>query len=66
VLDQQNPYTYIEVRGTAVEARGDDAAHIDRLAKKYLGVDVYPRHSPDEPRQRFVIDAQTIRYRAAH
>lgn len=39
VWDRENPYQYMEVRGTVVETiRGDVArAHIDELAQRYFG-----------------------------
>lgn len=39
-----NPWSYSEVRGRVVETvRGPEArAHIDKMAKKYLGKDTYP------------------------
>src|SRR6201987_2764110 len=45
--DPENPYRYLEVRGKVVEIteKGADA-HIDSLAKKYLGKDVYPYRQP--------------------
>ena len=47
VIDPENPYRYIEIRGTVVEITEDGAdAHIDKLAKKYLGVDNIPTDSP--------------------
>lgn len=51
ILDPNNPYRYVEVRGKVVEAtqEGGDA-HIDFLAKRYMGVDVYPYHLPEETR----------------
>ena len=49
--DSDNPYRYLEVRGRVAEITEDGAdAHIDSLAKKYLGVDTYPYRSPDEVR----------------
>lgn len=51
VTDSQNPYRYIQVRGTVVERTRDGAdAHIDKLAKKYMGVDSYPNRRADEQR----------------
>src|SRR5215471_11589870 len=40
ILDPENPYRYLEVRGRIAErtTQGADAS-IDALAKKYLGVD---------------------------
>jgi PPOX class probable F420-dependent enzyme len=44
VKDSSDPWNWSEVRGKVVETiRGPEArAHIDKLAKKYLGVDDYP------------------------
>ncbi len=49
--DPDNPYRYIEVRGCVVDITEEGAdAHIDSLAKKYMGVDSYPYRQPDEVR----------------
>jgi len=41
--DPENPYRYLEVRGRVVEITESGAdSHIDRMAKKYLGMDKYP------------------------
>lgn len=62
VYDESNPYDYVEVRGTA-ESRLEGAdAHIDRLAKKYLGVDEYPFRTPTEQRITFLVDAVRVRH----
>jgi len=37
-------------------------AHIDGLAKKYLGVDEYPYRQPGEQRIKFVVAPDRIRY----
>jgi PPOX class probable F420-dependent enzyme len=52
IVDQNNPYDMVSVRGKVVEQiRGDVAEqHIDKLAKKYLGKDKYPGRSPGEKR----------------
>ncbi len=51
IQDPENPYRYLEVRGTVDEIteEGGDA-HIDTLAKKYLGQDSYPYRQPGEIR----------------
>ena len=44
VVDSQDPYRTVLVRGTVVEQRGPDQGandHINMLAKKYLGRDQY-------------------------
>jgi PPOX class probable F420-dependent enzyme len=52
IIDQNNPYDMVSVRGKVVEQVKGDAAeqHIDKLAKKYLGKDKYPGRSPGERR----------------
>jgi len=41
----------VTIRGKVKEITEQDAdSHIDRLAKRYLGLDSYPFHSPDERR----------------
>lgn len=51
LMDPENPYRYLEVRGSVVEITEDGAAqHIDKMAKKYLGVDKYPYGAPGEQR----------------
>jgi PPOX class probable F420-dependent enzyme len=49
IVDPDNPYRYLEVRGKVAEITEDGAAaHIDKMAKKYLGVDKYPYAQPGE------------------
>ena len=51
VQDPENPYRYIAVRGKVVEITENGADdHIDRMAKKYRGVDKYPNRAPGEIR----------------
>ncbi len=57
ILDPQNPYRYLQVRGRVVsEAEHGAAAHIDALAKKYLGQDKYPFAQPGEVRVMYEIE----------
>jgi PPOX class probable F420-dependent enzyme len=51
IPDPENPYRYLEIRGTVVEVTEQGADdHIDRMAKKYLGKDKYPFRTPTEVR----------------
>ena len=51
VWDADNPFSQASMRGRVVEMTTEGAdAHIDRLAKKYLGVDSYPGRRSDEQR----------------
>lgn len=51
IVDPDNAYRYLEVRGRIVErtTKGADAS-IDALTKKYLGLDSYPNRRADEVR----------------
>jgi PPOX class probable F420-dependent enzyme len=51
ITDPDNPYRYLEVRGSIAERtlKGADA-HIDAMAKKYLDQDKYPFRQPGEVR----------------
>jgi len=59
IQDPANPYRYLEIRGKVVEAteKGADD-HINSLAKKYLGKDVYPFGQPGETRVIYKIEPQ--------
>jgi PPOX class probable F420-dependent enzyme len=51
VMNSENPYQQLTVRGRVVEVTHQGADHhIDLLAKKYLGVDKYPYRSAGEKR----------------
>jgi PPOX class probable F420-dependent enzyme len=51
VLNQENPYEYVYIQGTVAEATHEGAdEHIDKLAKKYMGVDEYPFRQEGERR----------------
>jgi PPOX class probable F420-dependent enzyme len=51
VINQSNPYEMVTIRGKVIEQVNQGAdEHIDKLAKKYLGVDKYPLRSPNEKR----------------
>jgi len=51
VYDSSNPYNMVTIRGRVKEIVEHNAdAHIDRLAKRYLGLDSYPFRNPGEKR----------------
>jgi PPOX class probable F420-dependent enzyme len=59
IVDPENPYRYLELRGRVVEITEAGAdAHIDRLAKKYLGQDRYPHRRAGEVRVTYTIVPQ--------
>jgi PPOX class probable F420-dependent enzyme len=57
ILDPDNAYRYIQIRGRVkrVIEQGADQ-HIDSLAKKYLGKDKYPFAQPGEVRVMYEIE----------
>jgi PPOX class probable F420-dependent enzyme len=57
IIDPDNPYRYVQIRGRVARAveQGADA-HIDSLAKKYLGKDTYPFRQPGEVRVMYEIE----------
>lgn len=63
IYDQSNPYEYVEVRGTVTSSTDGADEHIDRLAKKFLGVDTYPGRKPGEQRVIFFVEPQRVRHR---
>jgi len=61
LMDPDNPYRYIEVRGKVAEITQDGASqHIDKMAKKYLGKDKYPWAQPGEQRVLYKIEPVKI------
>jgi hypothetical protein len=56
-----NPFHFVEIRGIARGTTEGADEHIDRLAKKYLGVDEYPYRNPDEQRITYVIEPEVVR-----
>jgi PPOX class probable F420-dependent enzyme len=52
VIDFSNPYDMVTVRGKVIDQiNGKDVdEHIDKLSKKYLDKDKYPRRAPGEER----------------
>jgi len=61
LIDPDNAYRYLEVRGRVVEVTEDGAdAHIDKMAKKYLGADSYPFRQPGEQRVIYKIAPEHV------
>jgi PPOX class probable F420-dependent enzyme len=61
IQDPDNPYRYLAVRGKVDEITEEGAdAHIDSLAKKYLGKDKYPFRGPGEVRVIYKIRPEKV------
>jgi len=51
IIDPDNPYRYLQIMGTVDDITEEGAdAHIDKMAKKYMGKDSYPFRNPQETR----------------
>ncbi|MFO8115338.1 MAG: PPOX class F420-dependent oxidoreductase [Halorubrum sp.] len=61
VLDPDDPYRYVSVRGEAELTEAGAKAHIDELARRYFGVEEYPHHGEESgPRVIVKIPADTV------
>jgi PPOX class probable F420-dependent enzyme len=61
IMDPDNPYRYLAVRGRVAEITESGAdAHIDMLAKKYLGEERYPYGRPGEVRVLYKIQPDRV------
>jgi PPOX class probable F420-dependent enzyme len=61
ILDPDNGYRYVQVRGKVISVTESGAkAHIDSLAKKYLDQDVYPFSQPGEVRIMYEIEPTSM------
>ncbi|HXX10085.1 MAG TPA: PPOX class F420-dependent oxidoreductase [Burkholderiales bacterium] len=61
IMDPDNPYRYIQIRGRVRKATTEGAdAHIDALAKKYLGKDQYPWRQPGQVRLLVEIEPTSV------
>ncbi|HEU4438381.1 MAG TPA: PPOX class F420-dependent oxidoreductase [Methylomirabilota bacterium] len=61
IADPDNPYRYLQVRRRAADVTESGAdAHIDSLAKKYLGQDKYPYRQPGEVRVIYKIAPERV------
>jgi len=61
ILDPDNSYRYMQIRGKVVDVTETGAdAHIDSLAKKYLDQDKYPFRQPGEERVIYKISIERV------
>ena len=59
VVDPENPYRHLSVRGRVVDITENGAdEHIDKLTKKYRGLDKYPNRTPGEVRVIYRIEPE--------
>ena len=59
IVDPENPYRYLEIRGRVVRIDPDpDFAFIDSMAQKYLGQEKYPSNRPGDERVGMVVEIE--------
>jgi PPOX class probable F420-dependent enzyme len=60
VADQEDPYTYVQIRGRVVETDTETARdHIDQLSYKYHGYE-FRGSSPGEVRVKFYVEPDQV------
>ena len=71
VVDEENPYSMITIKGRVVDQTTNGAdEHIDKLAKRYLNAERYPAHSSNvkriilkiKPEKSFYLPPRYIEY----
>jgi len=61
VIDSNDGYRWVAVRGRVVEVTTDGAEdHIDALSLKYTGRAIYADHNPDRPRVLIKIQPERV------
>lgn len=61
ILDPENPYRYLELRGELVDIDPDpDLEFINRMASKYLDRDRYPNHQEGD--ERVVVNIRPVHH----
>lgn len=62
IASNDNPFDKVDIRGRVAEwIEGDEAyAHIDKLARKYLGQEKYPWLQPGEERVIVKIEPEAV------
>jgi PPOX class probable F420-dependent enzyme len=60
VVDPKDPFKWVAVSGPAELTEEGADQQIDKLAKKYIGKDVYPWRKPEETRVKVLIEPEHV------
>lgn len=61
IVDPDNPYRYLEIRGRVVQITEEGAReHIDALARRYTGADRFTPQNPNEVRVMYIIEPTRV------
>lgn len=66
VVDPNNPWRYVEIRGTVDIVEDTDRRFINSIAQKYMGQDVYPFDQPGDERVTFTVKPTRVRAEYIH
>ena len=64
IIDPENPWRYLEIRGTVELEDDTDRSFINSIAKKYMGQDEYPFDQPGD--ERVTLTVKPLRVRAEY
>jgi PPOX class probable F420-dependent enzyme len=65
LLNEDDPYEYVEIRGTAELTDEGADEQIDTLAQKYINQEKYPWRTPGEQRVKVLITPTRVRHAKA-
>lgn len=65
LLNEDNPYEYAEIRGTAELTDEGADEQIDTLAQKYINQEKYPWRTPGEQRVKVLVTPTRVRHAKA-
>lgn len=61
LVDPEDPYFYVELRGRAERVLGDEAEeHVDLLAQRYMGQETFPWREPGQVRVMYKIKPTNV------
>ena len=60
VHEHDDPYSYVQVTGTAELTTEGADEHIDKMAKKYFGIDRYRSRAPGEQRILVIVRVEQV------
>jgi len=66
VVDPENSWRYVEIRGTVTIEDDTDRSFINSIAKKYLNEDEYPFDQDGDERVTFTVKPKRIRAEYVH
>lgn len=62
VMDPENPYRMVEIRGRVTFAEDGDRSFVDSLAKRYTGAERYEYDQPGDKRMIVTIEPEHVTY----